>query len=87
MGITIFKIFICGGFSSDISLKSLFTADISDRISKDIPLQMKIFNTVISYILCVCSFVFYFCHSVFPADKLLRRNFLASLPVLGKWPS
>ena len=41
MGITIFKIFIWGGISSDIP------TEISNRISYDIPPQMKILNTVI----------------------------------------
>ena len=55
MGITIFKIFICGGISSDIRSEITFYGSayaspsnlISDRISDDIPPQKKILNVVI----------------------------------------
>ena len=55
MGITIFKIFIWGGISSDVRLESTFYGStrtlpsnvISDRLSDDIPPKMKILNTVI----------------------------------------
>ena len=50
MGITIFKIFIVGGISSDISWEIMFYGSarksmyniISDLISDDIPRQMKV---------------------------------------------
>ena len=55
MGITIFKIWIWGGISSDIGSEITFYDDagaelfnvISECISDDIPPQMKILNTVI----------------------------------------
>ena len=55
MGITIFKIFTWGGILSDIRSEITFYGSaragpnnkISDRISDNIPLQMKIVHTVI----------------------------------------
>ena len=45
MGITLLKIFIWGGISSDIRSEIMFYK-ISERISDDIPPQMIILNTV-----------------------------------------
>ena len=55
MGITIFKFVIWGGISSDIRSEIMFYGSalnkISDRISDDIPPQMKNLNTVIPLVL------------------------------------
>ena len=64
-GITVFKIFIGGGILSDIRSEIWFCGDaqveplyvISDRISHNIPPQMKILNTVISNLLHFCNLV------------------------------